>query len=76
MSAEQQEMIAAAGEIEEAAQRLGSAVDRYLTAYRTASRAAHPNVNRQHTLDGTVGTMLFAVIDRATGRTGRRGGEA
>ena len=64
MSREQQEMIAAAGEIEAAAQQLGGAVDRYMTAYRTVSRAAHPSENRQLTLDNTVGTTLFSLTVR------------
>ena len=64
MRNEQREMLAAAGEIEAAAQQLGAAVARYMTAYRVVSRAAHPSENRQLTLDGTVGTTLFSLIVR------------
>lgn len=61
MSNEQQTMIAAVGEIEAAAQQLASAVDRYVTAYRAVAHAA-ASENRQHTLDGTVGTKLYELL--------------
>ena len=56
MSDEKQHMIAAAGAIERAAQDLGRAVAEYQAAYRTVSRGAHPNANRQLTLEQTVGS--------------------
>lgn len=56
MSDEKQHMIAAAGELEQTAQDLGRAFTKYRAAYGAVSRAAHPNANRQLTLEQTVGS--------------------
>jgi hypothetical protein len=56
---EQQQMIEAAGELEQAAQAVGRAARKYQAAYRVVSRAAHPDVNKQMLLESTIGAAAL-----------------
>ena len=59
MSDEREQMLEAAGELEQAAEDLGRAFHKYHAAYRVVSRAAHPDANRQLTLETTVGAPVL-----------------
>ncbi|MGH2670875.1 MAG: hypothetical protein ACRD1S_00965 [Vicinamibacterales bacterium] len=53
--AQRAELIAAAGALEDALQRLAAARAGYMVAYRAVSRAAHPNLNQQATIEDAIG---------------------
>lgn len=55
MSNERQQMIDGVGRIEQDLDALAADYQAVQSAYRTVSRAAHPDANRQLTLEQTVG---------------------
>jgi hypothetical protein len=62
MRNEQREMLAAVDDIEAAAQQLAAAMDRHRRTFRVVSRAAHPDANRQHTLNDRIGTVVYGLL--------------
>jgi hypothetical protein len=67
MSAEQDQMIAAAEGIETALQALATHVTDYDTILHAASRAAYGEGNRQFTLEHTVGVLPELIVQRMRG---------